>query len=107
MVEIMTRLWRAQRQLSNELGREATAEDLADELNMPVSRIGALLRMARQPISLDAPIGDDGDGGRYQRVWLVVTLSPFPLFLFPFVVLPPASSDIIALLVTPRRRIAK
>jgi RNA polymerase primary sigma factor len=61
MVEIMTRLWRAQRQLSHELGREATAEDLADELNMPVSRIGALLRMARQPVSLDAPIGDDGD----------------------------------------------
>ena len=61
MIEIMTRLWRAQRQLSHELAREATAEDLADELNMPVSRISALLRMARQPVSLDAPIGDDGD----------------------------------------------
>jgi RNA polymerase primary sigma factor len=61
MVEIMTRLWRAQRQLSNELGRDVTAEDLADELNMPVSRINALLRMARQPVSLDAPVGDDGE----------------------------------------------
>jgi RNA polymerase primary sigma factor len=61
MVEIMTRLWRAQRQLSHELGREATAEDLADELHMPISRVHALLRMARQPLSLDAPVGEDGD----------------------------------------------
>ena len=61
MVEIMTRLWRAQKQLSQDLGREATPEDLADELHIPVSRINALLKMARQPISLDAPVGDDGD----------------------------------------------
>jgi RNA polymerase primary sigma factor len=61
MVDIMTKLWRAQRHLSNELGREATAEDLADELHLPVSRINTLLKMARQPVSLDAPVGDEGD----------------------------------------------
>jgi RNA polymerase primary sigma factor len=61
MIEIMTRLWRAQKQLSQELGREPTAEDLADEMRLPVSRIDALLKMARQPVSLDAPVGDDGD----------------------------------------------
>jgi RNA polymerase primary sigma factor len=61
MIEIMTRLWRAQKQLSQELGREPTAEDLADEMRLPVSRINALLKMARQPVSLDAPVGDDGD----------------------------------------------
>jgi RNA polymerase primary sigma factor len=61
MVEIMTRLWRAQKQLSHELGREATPEDLADELRMPVSRVNALLKMARQPVSLDAPVGTDGE----------------------------------------------
>jgi RNA polymerase primary sigma factor len=61
MVEIMTRLWRAQKQLSQELGREPTTEDLADELRMPVSRINALLKMARQPVSLDAPVGTDGE----------------------------------------------
>lgn len=61
MIEIMTRLWRAQKQLSQELGREPTAEDLADELHLPVSRISGLLKMARQPVSLDAPVGDDGD----------------------------------------------
>ncbi len=61
MIEIMTKLWRAQKQLSQELGREPTAEDLADEMHAPVSRINALLKMARQPVSLDAPVGEDGD----------------------------------------------
>ena len=61
MIEIMTRLWRAQKQISQELGREPTPEDLADEMRLPVSRIEALLKMARQPVSLDAPVGDDGD----------------------------------------------
>jgi RNA polymerase primary sigma factor len=61
MIEIMTRLWRAQKQLSQELGREPSPEDLADELHLPVSRVEALLKMARQPVSLDAPVGDDGD----------------------------------------------
>jgi len=61
MVEVMTRLWRTQKQLSQELGREPTAEDLADEMRLPVSRINALLKMARQPVSLDAPVGEDGD----------------------------------------------
>jgi RNA polymerase primary sigma factor len=61
MIEIMSRLWRAQKQISQELGREPTAEDLADEMRLPVSRINALLKMARQPVSLDAPVGDDGD----------------------------------------------
>jgi RNA polymerase primary sigma factor len=61
MIEIMTKLWRAQKQLSQELGREPTAEDLADEMRAPVSRINALLKMARQPVSLDAPVGEDGD----------------------------------------------
>jgi RNA polymerase primary sigma factor len=61
MVEIITKLWRAQKQLSQELGREPSREDLADELHLPVPRIEALLRMARQPVSLDSPVGDDGD----------------------------------------------
>ena len=51
MIEMMTKLWRAQKQLSQELGREPTAEDLADEMHAPVSRINALLKMARQPVS--------------------------------------------------------
>jgi len=61
MIEMMTKLWRTQKQLGQELGREPTAEDLADELGLPTARINALLKMARQPISLDAPVGEDGD----------------------------------------------
>jgi len=61
MIEIMTRLWRAQKQLTQELGREPTAEDLADEMRLPVGLVDMLLKMARQPVSLDAPLGDDGD----------------------------------------------
>ena len=61
MIEIMNKLWRAKEQLAQELGREPTPEDLADEMHLPVSRINALLKMAQQPISLDAPVGDDGD----------------------------------------------
>jgi len=61
MIEIMNKLWRAQKHLTQELGREPTPEELSDEMHMPVSRINALLKMAQQPISLHAPVGDDGD----------------------------------------------
>jgi RNA polymerase primary sigma factor len=61
MIEIITRLWRVHKQLSQELGREPTAEDLADEMHLPLPRINGLLKMARQPVSLDTPIGEDGD----------------------------------------------
>jgi RNA polymerase primary sigma factor len=61
MTEIMNKLWRAQKQLTQEFGREATPEELADEMHMPVSRINSLLKMAQQPVSLHAPVGDDGD----------------------------------------------
>ena len=61
MIESMNKLWRAQKQLTQELGREPTPEELADEMHMPVTRINALLKMAQQPVSLHAPVGDDGD----------------------------------------------
>jgi RNA polymerase primary sigma factor len=61
MIEIMNKLWRAQKQLTQELGREPTPEEIADEMHMPVIRINSLLKMAQQPISLHAPVGDDGD----------------------------------------------
>jgi RNA polymerase primary sigma factor len=61
MIEIMNKLWRAQKQLTQELGREPTPEEIADEMRMPVTRVNSLLKMAQQPISLHAPVGDDGD----------------------------------------------
>jgi len=61
MIEIMNKLWRAQKQLSQELGREATPEEIADEMHVPVERVNSLLKMARQPISLQAPVGEEED----------------------------------------------
>jgi len=61
MIEIMNKLWRAQKQLSQEFSREPTSEELADELHIPVERVNALLKMARQPVSLQTPVGEDED----------------------------------------------
>jgi RNA polymerase primary sigma factor len=61
MIEIMNKLQRVQNQLRQELGRNPLPEDLADEMGLPLSRIHALQKMACQPISLDTPVGDDGD----------------------------------------------
>jgi len=61
MIEIMNKLWRAQKQLSQELGREPTPEEIADEMHIPVERVNSLLKMARQPISLQAPVGEEED----------------------------------------------
>ena len=61
MIEIINKLLRAQKKLLQELGREATPEELAEDLQMPVYRIQAILKMSQQPISLQAPVGDEDD----------------------------------------------
>jgi RNA polymerase primary sigma factor len=61
MIEIINKLWRVQKQLMQEFGREATPEEIADEMHMPVERVNSLLKMAQQTISLQAPVGEDGD----------------------------------------------
>jgi RNA polymerase primary sigma factor len=61
MIDIINKLMRAQKQLLQDFGREPTAEEIADEMEMPADRIHALLKMAQQPVSLHAPVGDDGD----------------------------------------------
>ena len=61
MIEILNKLWRTEKQLLQEFGREATPEELADEMHMSAQRIQALLKMAQQPISLQTPIGEEGD----------------------------------------------
>jgi RNA polymerase primary sigma factor len=58
MIEIINKLMRAQKKLLQELGREATPDEIADEMQMPVSRIHAVLKMAQQPVSLQSPVGD-------------------------------------------------
>ena len=61
MIEIINKLWRAQKQLMQDFGREPTPEEIADEMQLPVERIRAVLKMAQQPISLQSPVGDSED----------------------------------------------
>jgi RNA polymerase primary sigma factor len=58
MIEVITRLWRAQKQLVQELGHEPTPEEIGDEIDLSVERVRALLEMAQQPISLQSLVGD-------------------------------------------------
>ena len=61
MIETINKLMRVQKQLIQDFGREATSEEIADELQMPVDRVRAVLKMAQQPISLQSPVGDSED----------------------------------------------
>jgi RNA polymerase primary sigma factor len=61
MVEIIGKLMRAQKELFQELGREATPEEIADELQLSSERVLTILKMARNPISLQATVGDSDD----------------------------------------------
>jgi RNA polymerase primary sigma factor len=61
MIETINKLMRVQKQLVQEFGREPTADEIADEVHLPVERVNAVLRMAQQPISLEAPVGEGDD----------------------------------------------
>ncbi|QIT36175.1 RNA polymerase sigma factor RpoD [Wolbachia endosymbiont of Brugia pahangi] len=59
MVEIISKINRALRKLTHEMGREPTLEELSMELGMPLERIRKVMKIARDPVSLDAPTGKD------------------------------------------------
>ncbi len=61
MIETMNKLVRAQRQLVQKLGREPRPEELAEEMEMPLEKVQMVLKIAREPISLETPIGEDED----------------------------------------------
>jgi RNA polymerase primary sigma factor len=61
MIEIINKLMRAQKRLLQDFGREPTPEEIADEIQIPVDRVRAVLKMAQQPISLQSPVGDTED----------------------------------------------
>ncbi len=61
MIETINKLMRVQKQLIQDFGREPTPEEIADEMQMPVDRVRAVLKMAQQPISLQSPVGDSED----------------------------------------------
>jgi len=61
MIEIINKLMRTQKRLQQDFGREPTPEEIADEIQIPVDRVRAVLKMAQQPISLQSPVGDTDD----------------------------------------------
>ena len=61
MIETINKLMRVQKQLVQEYGREPSPEEVAEEIQLPVDRVRAVLKMAQQPISLQAQVGDSDD----------------------------------------------
>ena len=61
MVETINKLIRVSRQLLQELGREASPEEIAKEMNMPVERVREILKISQEPVSLETPIGEEED----------------------------------------------
>ena len=59
MIETITKLVRASRQILHEIGREPTPEELAEKLGMPLEKVRKVLKIAKEPISLETPIGDE------------------------------------------------
>ncbi|SJM89462.1 RNA polymerase sigma factor RpoD [Crenothrix polyspora] len=61
MIETINKLNRVSRQILQEMGREATPEELADRMEMPEDKVRKVLKIAKEPISMETPIGDDED----------------------------------------------
>lgn len=61
MIETINKLINASRQLVQELGREPVAEEIAQRMKMPVEKVRGILKIAQEPISLETPVGDEGD----------------------------------------------
>ncbi len=61
MIETINKLVRTGRQMLHEIGREPTPEDLAEKLQMPLEKVRKVMKIAKEPISLETPIGDEED----------------------------------------------
>ena len=61
MVETINKVIRVSRQLLQELGHDPTAEEIADEMNIPVEKVRDILKIAQEPVSLETPIGEEED----------------------------------------------
>ncbi|MGV6820277.1 MAG: RNA polymerase sigma factor RpoD [Parvularcula sp.] len=61
MIETINKIVRTSRQILNEIGREPTPEELAAKLSMPLEKVRKVMKIAKEPISLETPIGDEED----------------------------------------------
>ena len=61
MIETINKIVRTSRQMLHEIGREPTPEELAEKLAMPLEKVRKVLKIAKEPVSLETPIGDEED----------------------------------------------
>jgi RNA polymerase primary sigma factor len=61
MIEVINKIVRTSRQMFNEIGREPTPEELAKKLHMPLEKVRKTLKIAKEPLSLETPVGEEGD----------------------------------------------
>ena len=61
MTEVINKIVRTSRQMLHEIGREPTPEELAEKLHMPLEKVRKTLKVAKEPVSLETPIGEEGD----------------------------------------------
>jgi len=61
MIETINKLMRTSRQMLHEIGREPTPEELSEKLSMPLEKVRKVLKIAKEPVSLETPVGDEED----------------------------------------------
>ena len=61
MIETINKIVRTSRQMLNEMGREPTPEELSEKLHMPLEKVRKTLKIAKEPLSIETPIGEEGD----------------------------------------------
>jgi RNA polymerase primary sigma factor len=79
MVEIISRISRCTRELVQELGDEPSAEEIAVRVNLPVEKVKAILKITKEPISLETPIGEEEDSHLSDFIEDKATLSPLDI----------------------------
>lgn len=79
MVESMNRLTKVTRELVQEKGREPTAEEIAEKLNIPVEKVKGMQKISKEPISLETPIGEEEDSHLRDFIEDKTTLSPLDI----------------------------
>jgi RNA polymerase primary sigma factor len=103
MIENINKLMRTQKRLIQDFGREPTPEEIADEMQLPVERVRAVLKMAQQPISLQSPVGDGEDSNFGDFIEDKTTESPSEITSFSL--LKDKLSDVLASLSERERKV--
>ena len=104
MIENINKLMRMQKRLLQDFGREPTSEEIADEMELPVERVRAVMKMAQQPISLQSPVGD-GEGDASFGDFIEDKASESPSEITSFSLLKDKLSDVLTSLTERERKV--